>query len=115
MNNTTMNTRKQLKGITFKVNIGGNGLKETTVVTDKGVVTKIVRLERPVVTQPAIKEEVIEKAETTMGPICASEVLIPYFNIPVVHQEEYIVVPKARPRKKAKKNAFVRIINQIMK
>ena len=110
------NTRNQLKGITIKVNVGGNGLKETTVVTNQGVAAKVVKLERPTVTQPAVKEEAIEKVETVMGPTCASEVLIPHFNIPVVHQEEqHIVVPKARPRKKAKKNAFVRMMKRMMK
>ena len=54
------NTRNQLKGITIKVNVGGNGLKETTVVTNQGVAAKVVKLERPTVTQPAVKEEVIE-------------------------------------------------------
>ena len=115
MNNTTMNTRNQLKGITFKVNVGGNGLKETTVVTNNGIATKVIRLERPVVTQPAIKEEVVKEV-TTMGPTHASEVLIPYFDIPVEQQEEeYIVVPKVRPRKQAKNNSFVRMMKRMMK
>lgn len=108
------NTRNQLKGITFKVNVGGNGLKETTVVTNNGIATKVIRLERPVVTQPAIKEEVVKEV-TIMGPTHASEVLIPYFDTPVEQQEECIVVPKVKPRKQTKKNSFVRMIKRMMK